>query len=568
MYDSDLTRSNSKPMTESEISLISDVRKKEIDEENDDFYDFNADIDENNLKLKDYQEPHFNKLSDALTGDLKFAIDASAMGGGKTPVSIITTISLGNYYNIKYNLIIVAKGRSLVDHWVEYTDPVADYFNSITIMSYEALRGTSISGINSSVNKLLTSTETYDGPIFSITKKFKKLIKHGAMLIFDEAHSLKNLSRQHQAARELIKYIRTRDTNSRILFLSGTPFDKDKLTYNMFHLLCMCKEKVASYNIDLNVIYDGFYQVIKSCRKIDKKTTDRIVLENLSYVIKNLSDIKKISNDKVNNLLLDLYIEIIVKNNQSEMILPKIRYTRDIANGFYKISSEREKNTLTDSIMALRDLVIKYINNDSRRLDFGKVTKLLKDISLAKYGILKRIIKGALRRGNELGENRTIKIIIVSRFKDVLTKLYDKFSDKHAVLLLNGDIKQEERQEVINNFQDDKKLKYKILLMTTQVGGTGLNLQDLTGNAPRELYIIPDFNATDLHQATGRIFRPNMQSQGKARFVYGDLDNELTEEKIIESLIRKKEIMGKITSKQLEQGISFMANCKNIKEDY
>ncbi len=61
-----------------------------------------------------------------------------------------------------------------------------------------------------------------------------------------------------------------------------------------------------------------------------------------------------------------------------------------------------------------------------------------------------------------------------------------------------------ERQKAKDDFQEDK---VRLILVTLQAGGTGISLHDLNGNYPRASIISPSFNAVDLKQALGRIYR-------------------------------------------------------------
>jgi len=68
------------------------------------------------------------------------------------------------------------------------------------------------------------------------------------------------------------------------------------------------------------------------------------------------------------------------------------------------------------------------------------------------------------------------KVLIVSFFKSSLDLLEAMFQERYQipVLRFDGDIKKEERKAVLETFKCDES--YRVLLMTVQTGGVGLNL--------------------------------------------------------------------------------------------
>tara|TARA_R110001592_G_scaffold308968_2_gene583015 strand:- start:274 stop:1566 length:1293 start_codon:yes stop_codon:yes gene_type:complete len=67
----------------------------------------------------------------------------------------------------------------------------------------------------------------------------------------------------------------------------------------------------------------------------------------------------------------------------------------------------------------------------------------------------------------------------------------------------------EERQQVIDNFQDDEE---HVIVVNIAAGGTGISLHDINGNRQRISLISPTFNVKDHLQALGRIHRNGAKS--------------------------------------------------------
>jgi superfamily II DNA or RNA helicase len=67
----------------------------------------------------------------------------------------------------------------------------------------------------------------------------------------------------------------------------------------------------------------------------------------------------------------------------------------------------------------------------------------------------------------------------------------------------------DERQQIIDDFQDDKE---HVIVVNIAAGGTGISLHDINGNRQRISLISPTFNVKDHLQALGRIHRNGAKS--------------------------------------------------------
>ena len=69
----------------------------------------------------------------------------------------------------------------------------------------------------------------------------------------------------------------------------------------------------------------------------------------------------------------------------------------------------------------------------------------------------------------------------------------------------------------IESFQDNRT---KVILCALQAGGVGVNLHDLSGDAPRVSLISPSYSAIDLRQALGRIHRAGAKSPAIQKIIF------------------------------------------------
>ena len=78
----------------------------------------------------------------------------------------------------------------------------------------------------------------------------------------------------------------------------------------------------------------------------------------------------------------------------------------------------------------------------------------------------------------------------------------------------------EQKKRAMDDFQANRK---KVMIATVASGGTGINLDDTTGTRPRTVVMMtPPFTANDMAQAVGRVHRLNTKSAAKVRGVLSD----------------------------------------------
>lgn len=98
-----------------------------------------------------------------------------------------------------------------------------------------------------------------------------------------------------------------------------------------------------------------------------------------------------------------------------------------------------------------------------------------------------------------LAQGHSVAVFV--NFTDTLEHLRGKFPNAS---LIHGDQLADEREHMIDLFQRNET---NVVLATVQAGGVGISLHDLHGGHPRVSIIFPTWNAVDLQQALGRIFR-------------------------------------------------------------
>lgn len=104
------------------------------------------------------------------------------------------------------------------------------------------------------------------------------------------------------------------------------------------------------------------------------------------------------------------------------------------------------------------------------------------------------------------------------------------------------------KKKAMEAFQSNKA---KVMIATVQSGGTGINLDDTTGDRPRTMIMMtPPFTANDMAQAVGRIHRTSTKSKAKIR---GLLANTNIDRWNAGVLAKKFELLGAATGGRIEQ---------------
>jgi superfamily II DNA or RNA helicase len=485
-----------------------------------------------NIYLRDYQVEHFNNLCNIF---LKYhcAIDTSPTGSGKSYVSA----SLISHFNFPHVIIICPK--SVKVSWDEVIKTTGIKINDI--MTYQSLRGQAGKPINHGyLERIDRSGET---TLFYPTDKLRDLINEGVLIIFDEVQNIKNTSEQLKAAKAMISVLlTTQGTTSRVLFLSGSPFDKEEHSINFMRALGFIRHRnLYTNSSDTGELkLQGAEELINVCRhSFNKEITDKIIKET------------DIDRKNITSMCYRLFCEVLKPKLFSSMSPPPIKVTKDIKNGYYKIQDPQK---LIEAINLLGK-VAKYrketMDVNTKEADWGAITIALMKIEEAKIPIFVRLAK------EKLIENDKNQVIILVNYTNNLIDIRNHLKD-FKPMLMNGLSTDKQRSEIIKNFQNGNQ---RLLIANMKVGGVGINLHDKIGLRPRYMFASPNYMAIDMHQATGRVHREGTLSKPVIRFVYGLVG--LEETSILNALAKKKAVLETILDKQVKSGIVFPGAYEN-----
>lgn len=160
------------------------------------------------------------------------------------------------------------------------------------------------------------------------------------------------------------------------------------------------------------------------------------------------------------------------------------------------------------------------------RINFSEVA--VKQKIRNRYGEVVSEVKDVIHEGSE----GTVKLV-----RSALEKIGIKdIAELHGESPTTG----------VKAMEDFQAGRARVLLATIESGGTGINLDDRVGNAPRDMVIVTSpFSAVETIQAVGRIWRKTTKSYPRVTFLFADEDIDVWNAGIA---ARKMKMLGAIVS--------------------
>ena len=398
---------------------------------------------------------------------------ADDMGLGKTTSAIIASLESGA------KKILIICPASLKINWQR---EIENYSDKKTLIVEGRKWGSTFNYyiINYDIVKNYHSTETpeigQENNNLIINEKFD-------LAIVDEAHYIANTTAQRtKLINDILKNI------PKVWLLTGTPMTSKPINY--YNLL-----RIVNSNVTLNwqsyvKRYCGGYQFTVNKKKI-WNTNGATNLDELRVRTKNLvlrrmkTDILDLPDKIITPIFLDL----------------KSTYYDEELEDFLRITSESK-------------------NKESLSVTINRLMKVRQIISQEKIDYTCEIIDRCLEQGK--------KVIVFTNFTMSLDMLHEKYKKNSVVL--DGRMSKEKRQQSVDRFQNEDKVK--VFISNIIAGGVGITL------TAAECVIMNDLSFVPAHhsQAEDRAFR---YGQKKNVLVYYPIF-ENTIEKIVYNMLQKK----------------------------
>jgi hypothetical protein len=493
------------------------------------------------FELYPHQVDHVASLYKILQ-ESYFALDLSMLGTGKT----FTTTHLASMLNLR---VVVVAPVSVKPKWLSMQKEHGLRLEAI--ISFCELRSNKF---HVPKHGLLTrrdytiqredSNEVMAKVEFNATPKLKDLAESGCLLVIDEIQNIKNLSNQFYATRELIRTFKASE-RSRVLLISGSPFDKKEQVVNFFRCLdIMRSPKLLSFNPStFEYVYQGFEEIVDYCRGLELGHTRRI---NTRHLYGNAKQCV--------NIVYKLFQSVFRRHCVRAM--PPLRSRIGIVkrNGYFWIKDNKDATLLNAGIDCLSKAV--RFDENTGDITFGadaarvnvQIVQSMMMIETAKIGTFVRLARAKLL------DEPNCKVCICVNYVATLADLKLNLKEFEP-LVLQGSMSSRERGIVIQKFQSlSKDNNNRLLLANVHVCSTGIDLDDKIGGHPRYVYVSPMYSTITLHQLGHRFLRMDTIGPSTIFMVFGRHHNET---RVIDALSRKAFIMKQTLVEQADAGVEF-----------
>lgn len=389
---------------------------------------------------------------------------------------------------------------------------------------------------------------------WSISKTFKQMLNKKVVIIYDEAHALKNDKTDKRRASNMInKEIRRSNPDNKILFLTATPTDKPELKYVWLHhfniMLNETPYTSTREGVDFGTVFyytDGLESIL------DWLQTNEIYIKNkgLKYDEAVLIIRDAINNpDKKSTIACEfIYDEIAEPMFMHSM--PNIKPTNCLSYTLLaeNLFTEAEKKEI-DKILAKKAWIEE---REMQNNYMAMMQKILKNMEIAKASMMARLTDIILKHNpdskvvvqfnynkaidiyneecQKLGYNNICQIVgsVESNQgnKEHIGDIGDKTFTNPSVKSKRKIIPVKTRETNRKKYQEDNN-ECRIAILSS-VGQMSIDLDDQTGNHPRILLLVSSYNTTGMVQTMGRIHRNSTLSNCLCILVFYNLKERLT----------------------------------------
>lgn len=438
--------------------------------------------------LRDYQKLGFSWLVQNIKNGFG-SILADDMGLGKT----IQTLASIQYFKQEGMLndrkILIVMPNGLLLNWMR---EIEKFTPDIKAAIYH---GTNREIPKEDFDVLLTSY----GILRSDKDKLNE--KNWFLLVIDEAQNIKNPgTKQTKAVKEI-------NADNKIA-LSGTPIENRLSEYwSIFDFTN------PHYLPSFKKFTDDYIKPIELLR--DSDVLNRFKTITAPFVLRRVKTDKNIIDDLPDKIVNDVYCDLTPK--QAAIYQETLD---SLMNDIYEEEGTNRKGIILKLINSLKQIC----NHPAQFLK----SKNFKSNQSGKMEVLLSILDNILANDE--------KVIIFTQYVqmgEIIKKLVEKAFNV-SIEFLHGGLNKEEKDKVIQNFQD--KNNCKILLTSLKTGGTGLNLTVAQNVIHYDLW----WNPAVEDQATDRVYRIGQKNKV---IVYRLITSGTFEEKIDYMLKEKKKLV-------------------------
>jgi len=484
------------------------------------------------LSLLPTQEPHVNFLNESCNKGY-FYIDGSDTGQGKS----FSNSYLAMLRDLKLCVVCPAM---VTDNWekIFYTYSIdfltkTDNYLDPFIISYNMFAGTVN---NPPSHGYVVMSE--NGEYF-VTKKFKDAADKGILLLLDEAHSIKYSNNSfYKSLEPCIKYIYekyTEDPNypSKVAVLSATLINRARQLENFLKIFSVIRGPIYNRTKEVK-LPEGIEQLHEFGMRVNPAQAG--IIEQDNFVINGLDPHSESFVVKRGYIYLKDYFVQVLKGVIMHSMTKNSKLT---INNLFLTLHEKNQREFETNINQMKSLT----NYNDETEDVHKVSsgivefgKAMERNQLIKAEELIPVIEYLLKRPyyeNDDVKRTSVekfpKILLYARYKSILSLWADKLIKKgkkqkfSTVMRIDGDVKQKDRNDIIDKFQEPNS-DIRVLIISTGVGSTGINLDDTSegGLYPRFMFYMPDYYVIEMIQVFGRVDRIKTTSPSYCFLIYAN----------------------------------------------
>ena len=348
-----------------------------------------------------------------------------------------------------------------------------------------------------------------------LTPGAKIALPEDTVLILDEAHEFKNLeSGRAHVAQQLI------DQAQRVMFASATPGDKPSHMTYLMRMGMLEGRSVRETALMLGYVRNqrrAGGRLVEVWERHSQVTSYELA-ERLERLFERLTAAGRMVKREVSmdGLRIEVEKHPLTEAARKELEVVRKAFSLELAAGGMKKAN---------ALMALRRVlephkIERTVDQVERSLRNGRqAVVFMARVNDSDIGVWKKRIlpSGETERYRQhiLDAESTMRALKAALAKRGITDVVE----------VHGEVETGKRAAGIEAFQAGSK---RVLLATTESGGTGINLDDRIGDRPRDMVILtPPFSAIHNVQAIGRIWRATTvhDPNNMARVVYVAFDD-------------------------------------------
>lgn len=523
----------------------------------------------NEIILSEDQLEHFNRINNLIANNHSSILDTGKTGSGKT----IIAANFARVRNIS-RIIVICNGSVQKKHWndhkIKYELPI------IAILSYDELRGSSSLITTPDGREMVPHGFLYKiNGNFEPTEIFRQYVEEGLLLIPDECHLIKNDCGKTYAVKALSRYISIRNMvlplpafKSFNLFTSMTPFDEPDHVIN-FAMLCGIIRSDILYDKNTNEL-KGIIELYEYCNYFNSEKTNliwgiydidcknvttvayRLITEVLLRMISSFArncEKNYLSKQTIFYAYFDIEpIGVELMKKALKMIKAPIKNIHNEESTLVRRCLKAKKSNLNN---LLENLTINNYSDNELNNEFNRITNSNESLLNTRSGVIHGMITTQtvksyycatrfIRKIFDTVEN--CKVIVFLNYKEAINIIMRNLEYFNPVKI-TGDSECTEniRNDIISKF-NEPNLESRLLIIISQIGSDGIELDDSYGNFPRISLAFPDFYHSRFFQCPGRTLRRFTKSNSLYFLILVNSE-ECPEESVFKSITNKSKVM-------------------------